>query len=214
MAAKPRRATATEDIVPDPLILAAIERAEVHEGRALRGYVAAHLGYRHNSATTRWLGPRIAALEAAGQVVRRRSQGLVHWTLTEAGAGRLAAARRAREAGVLPESPQHREWRLARRVAGERVEEIRAAALAAVEEARQLLAGTETPSPETVERLRVDLDDRFRTLRTAACCVRAWPEPDERTRDPNRSLAWRDLRERCGVGESERETGADGREVP
>ena len=213
MAAKSRRASRGE-VVPDSLILAAIERANLHEGRALRSHVAEHLGYRHSPATTRWLRPRVEALMDAGGVEQYRELGLTYWRLTDAGAKRLATARRAGEVGELPESPQHREWRAARRVARDRIDEIRAAALQSVEEAEGLLISAGVPSPGDVDRLRGDLDRRFTHLLTAAHCVRRGRPDKERTRDPNRSLAWRDLRERCGVGESERETGADGREVP
>lgn len=202
----------SEYIVPDALILAAIERANLHEGRALRSHVAKHLGYRHAPATTRWLRPRIEAMEEVGQVEQHRSLGLTYWRLTDAGAKRLEAERRVGKVGALPESPQHREWRAAQQVACERIEEVRAAAHEVAEEAARLLSDGGTPDPGVVEKLRRDLERHLKCLHTASYCLRAWPEPDEGIRDPNRAFAWRDLRGSYPGRETNGSANDDGRE--
>jgi hypothetical protein len=55
--------------ISDAQILAAISRAEVHDGQddASRSDIAAHLGFAHNSWTTRRLRPQLDALRSAGR---------------------------------------------------------------------------------------------------------------------------------------------------
>ena len=126
--------------VSDAQILAAIHRAEVHDehDHASRSEIAAHLGFVHNSWTTRRLRPQLDALRSAGRVRDVRRYGLDLLALTDAGRRALAQARSAAEV-VLPESPQHRKWRHSRTLAGERIDGFRQALRASLAEAGVLL---------------------------------------------------------------------------
>jgi hypothetical protein len=89
--------------------------------------------------------PAAAALEVlrnAGALSCWRRRGLIVWGLTTAGRQRLAEARRAGKVGELPESPQHREWRLARAAAGKRLDGFRAELRAVLTEGSALLDGS------------------------------------------------------------------------
>jgi hypothetical protein len=114
--------------VSDAQILAAIDRAEAHDRNQIpdagRWDVAAHLGFVHNSWTTRRLRPQMDALKAAGRIRDVRRLGLDLVALTSAGRRALEKARSAGEVS-LPESPQHRIWRHSRTVAGDRIDGFR-----------------------------------------------------------------------------------------
>jgi hypothetical protein len=94
--------------VSDAQILAAIDRGETHDRNqipdAARWDIAAHLGFVHDSWTTRRLRPQIDALKSAGRIRDVRRPGLDLVALTSTGRRTL---RRARSAGQvsLPESP-------------------------------------------------------------------------------------------------------------
>jgi hypothetical protein len=114
--------------VSDAVVLAAAERAERHhrapaDGVTL-GEVIEHLGFARVGWTTRSLRPQIDAFLATGALVPFRRFKIDFLKLTPAGRRRLAQARRGKEV-VLPESPQHREWRHARQQATERVSAMR-----------------------------------------------------------------------------------------
>jgi len=129
--------------VSDGLVLTAVERAERHREREREGVmlsdIAEHLGFVHGSWTTRWLRPQLDALIAEGLLARSRRHGAVVWELTDDGRGRLDRMRRTGEAGELAEAPQHRAWRHARVMAGQRIDRFRAEARESVEEAAMLL---------------------------------------------------------------------------
>jgi hypothetical protein len=167
--------------VSDAQILAAIDRAEVHgqQDHASRSDIAAHLGFVHNSWTTRRLRPQLDALRSAGRVRDVRRYGLDFLALTDAGRRALAQARSEGEV-VLPESPQHRKWRHSRTLAGERIDGFRQALQASLAEAGGLLDTKRAPSTVWVEfakRLSRDCE----RLGSATYCLFEWPEPaDER----------------------------------
>lgn len=112
--------------VSDAQLLAAISRAEVHDRQddASRSDIAAHLGFMHNSWTTRRLRPQLDALRSVRRVRDVRRCGLNLLALTTAGRRALGQARSAGEV-TLPESPQHRIWRHSRTLAHERIDEFR-----------------------------------------------------------------------------------------
>jgi hypothetical protein len=68
------------ELVPDDLVLAAVERAERHRERKGEGVmmsdIAEHLGFVYGSWTTRRLRPQIDAFIAAGLLVRSRRHGV------------------------------------------------------------------------------------------------------------------------------------------
>ena len=122
----------------------AIDHAEIHDGHddASRSDIAAHLGFAHNSWTTRRLRPRLDDLRSAGRIRGVRRCGLNLLALTDAGRRALGKARRA-GALILPESPQHRIWRHSRTLAHERISEFRQAPRGSLAEAEALLTLSE-----------------------------------------------------------------------
>ncbi|HMJ74027.1 MAG TPA: hypothetical protein VK471_11775 [Solirubrobacterales bacterium] len=171
--------------VTDGFILAAVERAELHEqeGEVLTSELTAHLGFEGKPATNRLLFPRLEELRRAGLLTSTERRGEPFWSLTSVGRERLAKEREAGEIGELPESPQHRAWRHARIQAAVRIEQLRGEQTAAVEAAYDLMY---QPQPsgsaewfEVAERLR------WTTWRVASAihCLSEWMEPDDETPD-------------------------------
>ena len=174
--------------VSDVVLLAAVDRAERHH-RAVaadRGQpngeplsrIVNHLGLAHGSWTTRRLRPQLAGLEDAGMLASERRRSVVVWTLTDKGRRRLARARRAGQAGALPESPQHHEWREAHAAAASRRDEFHEQTRRAVEQARDLLDNDQVGSDawfELAERLRRSCW----LLGSATHCLHEWVEPDD-----------------------------------
>src|ERR1700722_4345895 len=109
--------------VSDAQLLGAIDRAEVHDkhDHASRSDIAAHLGFAHNSWTTRRLGPQLDALRTVGHIRDVHRYGLDLLALTAAGRRALGKARSAGQV-ILPESPQHRRWQHSRTIAHERID--------------------------------------------------------------------------------------------
>jgi DNA-binding MarR family transcriptional regulator len=181
--------------VPDALVLAAIERAERHREREREGVmmsdIAEHLGFVRGSWTSRRLRRQLDALIAEGLLARSRRHGAVVWELTDDGRGRLDRMRRAGEAGELPEAPQHRAWRHARVMAGERIDGFRADAREALEQAAMLLDAEDAPSDTwfgVAERLQASC---WR-VGSATYCLHEWREPDD---------ALPDVDDRCDTGD-------------
>ncbi len=167
--------------VSDAQVLAAIHRAEVHDQQdhASRSDIAAHLGFVHNSWTTRRLRPQLDALRSTGSVRDVRRYGLDLLALTDAGRRALAKARGEVEV-ILPESPQHRRWRHSRTLAGERIDGFRQALRASLIEAGALLDTAPAPSTAWVEFAK-RLSRDCKRLGSATYCLFEWPEPaDER----------------------------------
>ncbi|MFI5003445.1 MAG: hypothetical protein ACHQE6_00380 [Solirubrobacterales bacterium] len=169
--------------VPDPALLAAIDRAERHHERRVEGAsmndIAEHLGFAYNSATSRGLRPHVDALIEAGALVRDTRNGAVVWALTDRGRRRAA---RARLTVALAESPQYRVWRDTREKAAERIDFFREQVRRTLEEAGALLDG-ERPGSEAW----FDLSERLQLtcwqLGSATHCLHEWGEPDDTRRD-------------------------------
>jgi hypothetical protein len=182
--------------VSDAQILAAVERAELHNERqdegVLRADLAEHLGFFHSGWTTRQLRPQLDALRAAGLLRELRRQGLNVVGITSAGRRALAQARTAGETIVLPESPQHRRWRHARSAAGERIDGFRQQVRAALDEARRLLDTEQVPS-DTWFGLAGRLKTECCQLGSATYCLREWPEPDDARADVDEVLGRRNV---------------------
>jgi hypothetical protein len=169
--------------VSDAQILAAIHRAEVHDqhDHASRSDIAAHLGFAHNSWTTRRLRPQLAALRSAGHIRDVRRYGLDLLALTDTGRRALAKARSTGEV-ILPESPQHRKWRHSRTLAGERIDGFRLALQVSLAEAGVLLDTERAPSTAWVEFAK-RLSRDCKRLVSATYCQFEWPEPDDERAD-------------------------------
>jgi DNA-binding XRE family transcriptional regulator len=178
------------DEVPDMLVLAAIDRAERHGDRATRGVpvweVLGHLEIAVRTKRARQVRVLLEALEASGSLERSRRHSVPVWALTRSGRRRLSRARRAGRVPALPESPQHRKWREARAMAGQRIEEFQLELRDAVEHAQELLDAPVPASPELVLGLNSDLwfelgeqlHRACRRLGSASYCLWEWREPD------------------------------------
>jgi hypothetical protein len=168
--------------VSDGLVLAAFERAERHREREREGVmlsdIAEHLGFVHGSWTTRRLRPQLDALIAEGSLARSRRHGVVVWALTEAGRGQLERMRRAGEVEELPEAPQHRAWRHARVIAGERIDAFRAEAREALDETAMLLDAEDAHSDAWFG-VAEHLQAACWRVGSATYCLREWREPDD-----------------------------------
>jgi hypothetical protein len=181
--------------VSDAQILAAIDRTEAHDRNqipdAARWDIAAHLGFVHNSWTTRQLRPQMDALRAAGRIRDVRRLGLDLVALTSTG---RRAVRNARSTGEvsLPESPQHRIWRHSRTLAGDRIDGFREALRASVTELGALLDGGQTPSDAWFE-FGKRLSAECRRLGSATYCLSEWAEPDDAAADVDKVLGRRNV---------------------
>jgi hypothetical protein len=97
----------------------------------------------------------------------------------------LADARgdRAGEVPVLPESPQHRQWREARALAAQEIERMREVVRATVDEAARLLDSSTAVSSDAW----FELNDRLRRviwrLASAGYCLHEWTEPLDKQAD-------------------------------
>jgi hypothetical protein len=181
------------DPVSDAQILAAIHRAEVHDEQddASRAKIAAHLGFAHNSWTTRQLRPQIDALKSAGRIRDVRRNGLDLLALTAAGRRSLEKARSTGGA-MLPESPRHRKWRHSRAMAGERIEGFHEALRASMAEAGALLDSQHAPSDVWFE-FGKRLSAECKRLGSATYCLFEWAEPDDARADVDEVLGRRNV---------------------
>jgi hypothetical protein len=178
----------------DDLILAALERAELHsrhdEPGVLYRVIVDHLGLRMGSATGRVLRPRITALAADGLVVSGKRLSAAKWTLTREGRDRLEAARADGRLGELPESPQHRDWRVAREAAAERIGGFRGALRLVVGDTAALLERTGADS-EAWSQIGERLARDCKRLSSATYCLREWAEPGDDAADADDRNQWR-----------------------
>jgi hypothetical protein len=167
--------------VSDAVVLAAAERAERHhrgpaDGVTL-GEVIEHLGFARVGWSTRSLRPQIDAFLATGALVPFRRFRIDFVKMTPTGRRRLAQARRG-QGVVLPESPQHREWRHAHQQATERVGAMRQLLRETLDEADQLLSNEQTDS-DAWYALAPRLHTTCRQLGSVTHCLREWPEPHD-----------------------------------
>ncbi len=176
------------DVIPDELVLAAIDRAGRHharDGEVIKGSIYAHLAIPSRSGPARHVHKRLAALETAGIVECSHRLGSVVWSLTDAGRRRLQRARRSGTLPVLPESPQHRAWREARTLAEQQIEGFRKDLHDQAESALWLLdsprlLGQETPvESDAWFTLGEFLQRACGRLASATHCLSEWAEPDD-----------------------------------
>lgn len=174
-------------IVPDELVLAAIERAERHRTNDAPGVpiwaITEHLDIPRRSGKARHVRSRLRAFEADGSLESLRRHKVEIWALTVAGRQRLRRAVRAGDIPQLPESPQHRAWRRARTIAAEEMERLRCSLRKTLAVALSLI-DSDRPAHsdrwfELAERLSVEAAQ----LGTAVHCLHEWVEPDDRRAD-------------------------------
>lgn len=177
--------------ISDLQLLAAVARAQRHQGAKARkpgatvATAARHVGWRYSGATTRRLRPQLAGLVTDGLLkteeppsYEARGQ---RWTVTEHGRRRLEEE----PAVELPESPQHRFWRLWRDVARWALDGVRAEALKAHQEVAAVLAHRGAPTPAEIRRASEQLERALETFAVASHAAHHWPEPSDSAGDPN-----------------------------
>ena len=169
----------------DEMILAAIERAELHSTRppgVLFSTIKEHLGLPPGSGSGRVLRPKVRGLVEAKLVRHFKRNGCEVWTLTSRGQSRVAAARQAEQLGELPEAPQHRAWREAQSLASEQLAEFRDELSDALEEGKSLLFAPERSS-EAWFLLGKRLEEACSRIGTAMHCLYEWAEPTDAAAD-------------------------------
>ncbi len=190
----PANATAGQELGPhtpvdDILILAAAERAVLHEQEetVLTSVLTNHLGFEAVPETNKHLWPRLEELRRAGLSTVTERRGEPFWGLTTVGRERLEAECEAGRVGELPEAPQHRAWRHARVEAAVRIEGFRDELTDAAQQAYDLLHQRQWVTSEEW----FELSERLRwaswRLASATYCLTEWPEPDDALPDPDES---------------------------
>jgi hypothetical protein len=175
------------DVVPDVLVLAAVDRAVRHRGKDASGVpvwaILEHLEIPMRSKRARTARARLEALGTAGLLVRSRRHGVPVWTLSRTGRRRLRRAQAASRVPALPESPQHRAWRDARAAANQEIKWCRQSVRETLREAASLL-GTD---PRAHSDAWFDVSERLHRvvwrLGSASHCLYEWPEPDDERAD-------------------------------
>jgi hypothetical protein len=164
------------DVVPDDLILAAVERSERHRSRQIvsRSDIHDHLSVPSRSGEVRRIKARITALTEEDYLQQARAHSIDYWTLTPKGRRRL---KRANVESLLPESPQHQEWRKATTLSAQEIERMR-------ESLRTTLAeATERIDSDASSDVWFELSERLRRdawlLGSSTHCLREWAEPSD-----------------------------------
>jgi hypothetical protein len=166
------------DDVSEALVLATLERARRHDERQRTGVVYSvlvqHRGLPMGSATGRRLRPRLRELEASSLVAPIKRHGVVVYELTQRGRRRLKAG----GCVTLPESPQHRAWRVARDAAEESIGEFQEDIGRLLGEGRRLLANDAGASGDWFV-LGELLEKACSRVGSATHCSREWAEPGD-----------------------------------
>ncbi|HYB24158.1 MAG TPA: hypothetical protein VED41_10195 [Solirubrobacteraceae bacterium] len=176
----------------DELVLAALERAARHQARATEAVpvwtILEHLDIPRRSPAARHVSDRLAAMQAAGWVERSRRHGALTWELTAAGARRLRRTRQSGELAPLPESPQHRTWRVAHTTADQEIERLRESLRERLADATLLLDAAVRPHSDAWLELGEELQRACRRLASASYCLHEWAEPDDAHADVDERL--------------------------
>jgi hypothetical protein len=186
--------------VPDDLILAAIERAIRHgDGKDVWVVgVEEHLGFERTPHNTRRLREQLNRLRAQPELlVCEERLGREYWRLGPTGESHLAKARATGRVGELPESPQHRRWRVAQAAATERIEAFRLLLNRVVDETASAEADALTPSAAWFA-LGRRLSAATWLVGSATYCRDEWVEPSDDCNDsepnhyssPSRRAVW------------------------
>lgn len=172
-------------VVPDALVLAAIERGGRHRARDVHAVpvwvILNHLGIARRSAAARQVRLRLDDLEADGRIELVRLHGSQAWEITTAGRRYLQRQRRAGKVPELPESPQHRAWREAQTLAEQEIERLRAELRDCITDAMEQV-DSESRSDVLFE-IAKRLHFECRRVASATYCLSEWAEPDDATAD-------------------------------
>ncbi len=114
-----------------------------------------------------------------GLLERRRQHGVQLLALTLTAHARLLGPVGVAAASALPESPQHRCWRQARRVAREELGRVCEELRVSLKETEVLLDAVEASSSDAWFAVAVHLGKRCRWLGSAVHCLHEWPEPGD-----------------------------------
>jgi hypothetical protein len=191
--------------VTDGFVLAALERAELHEQEAevLTSALMGHLGFKWAPPTNRLFFPRLEELRQAGLLTSIERRGEPYWSLTSVGREQLAREREAGEIGELPESPQHRAWRHAREQAAVRIDGFRHEQTEALGAADELL----TRYQPSLSQEWLDLSERLHWstwhMASAIHCLHEWVEPDDEVPDVDESPGPRPGRRNVGAWDTQ-----------
>lgn len=179
--------TATERGWSDELILAAVDRAHRHGSPdslgVIRRTIADHLGLADKRSTPRVVIAALDRMVEEGLLERCRQHGVQLLALTSTARERLREPAGLAAASALPESPQHRRWRQARRVAREELGGVCEELRASLKETEALLDAVETSGSDAWFALAVRLGNRSRWLGSAVHCLHEWPEPGDEHAD-------------------------------
>jgi len=171
----------------DELVLAAIERAELHRARDTPDVpiwaILEHLDIRRRSARARVVKAQLERLGAAGALEPTRRRGVSTWALSSVGRRRLQAARLAGAAPQLPESPQHLAWRRARTAAAQEIERFRQSLSDDLGDAVNLLDRDPPAHSDEWFELGQRLHRDARRLGSASHCLYEWAEPHDAVAD-------------------------------
>src|ERR1019366_1013991 len=103
--------------------------------------------------------------------------------LSNAARKRLAAWQRAGKVPDLPESPQHRTWRMARTYAAENIDRLRSEVSVDLDRGAALLARGRRARSDAWFELKEHLSRRLWRLGSVTHCLYEWDEPDDTTAD-------------------------------
>lgn len=174
-------------VIPDELVLAAIERAERHRTNDMPGVpiwaITEHLDIPQRSGSARHVRSRLRAFEGDGSLESSRYRRVQIWALTPPGRRRLRHAGRAGDIPQLPESPQHRAWSRARTIAAEEMERLRRSLRKTLAAAVSLLDSNRPAHSDRWFELADRLSVEAMQLGRAAHCLNEWAEPDDRHAD-------------------------------
>lgn len=171
--------------VTDGLVLAAVERAVLHEQEegVLTSVLMAHLGLAWAPPTNQKFFPRLDELQQTGLLTSTERRGEPYWRLTSVGRERLAEEREAGEVGALPESPQHRAWRHARTQAAVRIQRFREDLSDAHQRAGALIDQYRPVMSKEWFELSEWLHSASWRLASATYCLTEWMEPEDHRPD-------------------------------
>jgi hypothetical protein len=178
--------SSTHDVVPDEMVLAAIDRAERHRARdndVPAWAILEHLDIPKRSPRARNVRSRLPILEGRGSLRQGRRQGVQTWALTSTGRRRLTQARRAGHLPALPESPQHRAWRDARMVAAQEMDGFLVSVREGLDDAMRLLDADPAAASDAWFELGERLHRDCRRVGSATHCLHEWSEPDDARAD-------------------------------
>jgi hypothetical protein len=164
----------------DDLLLAALDRAARHSHAdreiAGSGTITSHLAISTRSGAWRQVRRQLDRLLSAGLVEHTRYAGMPAWGLTQAGRERLVTID-----VVLPESPQHQDWRQSREIAQHEMGRFRAGLAGALRDGLALVESGAPARSDVWVGLRKRVGREAGRVAGAAHCLGEWPEPDDAT---------------------------------